>query len=128
MNESAEAKIDNRIKELDDWRGQALAKVRQLIHEADPDVAEEWKWVTKTNPGVPVWEHNGVICTGESYKDHLKLKFLHGAKLDDPAGLFPRYEGGTHRAIDLYENDRLDEAAFKSLIKAAVALNLLKKR
>jgi hypothetical protein len=129
MNEESVAtKIDNRIKELEGWRGELLAKVRQLIHEADPEVVEEWKWVTKTNPGVPVWEHNGIICTGESYKDHLKLKFLHGAKLPDPHGLFPQYEGGTHRAIDLYENDQLNESAFKQLVIDAVALNQQKKK
>jgi hypothetical protein len=126
--ESAAAKIDDRIKELGGWRGQALAKVRRLIHEADPEVVEEWKWVTRTNPGVPVWEHKGIICTGESYKDHLKLTFMRGGLLDDPSGLFPAYEGGGRRGLNIYENDQLNEAAFKKLIAEAVALNSLKKR
>jgi hypothetical protein len=126
--DSAAAKIDARIKELDGWRGQKLAKVRQLIHEADPDVVEEWKWVTATNPGVPVWSHNGIICTGESYKDHLKLTFLKGGLLDDPSGLFPSYEGGGRRAIDIYETDQLNEAAFKAIISEAVALNSSQKK
>jgi hypothetical protein len=126
--ESAAAKIDNRIKELGDWRGQTLAKVRRLIHEADPEVVEEWKWVTATKPGVPVWSHNGIICIGESYKDHLKLNFLKGGLLDDPSGLFPSYKGGGRRSIDIYEADRLNETAFKKLIAEAVALNTSKKR
>lgn len=126
--ESAVAKIDNRIKELGDWRGEALAKVRQLIHEADPEVVEEWKWVTANNPGVPVWEHKGVICTGESYKDHLKLTFLRGGLLDDPSGLFPSYVGGSRRAINIYETDQINEAAFKKLIGEAATLNTSKKR
>jgi hypothetical protein len=126
--ESVAAKIDNRIKELDGWRGQLLAKVRQLIHEADPKVVEEWKWVTATKPGVPVWSHDGIVCIGESYKDHLKLNFLKGGLLKDPSGLFPSYEGGSRRSIDLYETDQLDEAAFKKLIGEAVALNTSKKR
>jgi hypothetical protein len=126
--ESAQLKIDNRIKELSDWRGQALAKVRRLIHEADPEVIEEWKWATANKPGVPVWEHKGIICTGESYKDHLKLTFLRGSMLDDPSGLFPNYEGAGRRAIDIYEGTQFDESAFKELIREAVALNGLKKR
>lgn len=126
--ESAAAKIDNRVKELGDWRGLVLAKVRRLIHEADPEVIEDWKWVTATNPGVPVWTHNGVICTGESYKDHLKLTFLRGGLLDDPSGLFPSYSGGSRRAIDIYETDQINETTFKKLIAEAVALNTLKKR
>ena len=127
-DETAESKIDNRIKELGGWRGERLALVRRLIHEADPDVVEEWKWVTANNPGVPVWSHSGMICTGESYKDHLKLTFLNGGKLADPTGIFPQYEGGARRGLNIYENDQLDEGAFKDLIREAVALNSLKKR
>ncbi len=128
MNEESVAtKIDNRIKELADWRGQLLARVRQLIHEADPQVVEEWKWVTATKPGVPVWSHNGIICVGESYKNHLKLNFLKGGLLPDPSGLFPKYEGIGRRTIDLFEGDQLNEQAFKQLVIDAVALNTQKK-
>jgi hypothetical protein len=127
-DEAAEQKIDNRIKELGDWRGQAMAKVRRLIHEADPEVVEEWKWASATKPGVPVWSHKGIICTGESYKDHLKLTFLKGGMLNDPTGIFPAYEGGARRGLNIYENDQLDEAAFKDVIGEAVALNELNKR
>lgn len=125
---SAATKIDNLITELRDWRGPALAKVRRLIHEADPEVVEEWKWVTATKPGVPVWSHSGIICTGEHYKDHPKLTFLNGGLLDDPSGLFPNYSGGSRRAIDIYESDQLNETAFKNLITASVAFNQSKKR
>ena len=125
--ESAAAKIDNRIKELGGWRGQALAKVRALIHEADPDVVEEWKWVTATNPGVPVWSHNGIICTGESYKDHLKLTFIKGGLVSDPTGLFPKYDGGARRGLNIYENDEINDAAFKDIVREVVALNTQKK-
>ncbi len=125
--ESAAAKIDNQIKALGDWRGRALAKVRRLIHEADPEVVEEWKWASATKPGVPVWSHNGIICTGESYKDHLKLTFMKGGLLDDPAGLFPNYTGDGRRPLNIYEADQINEAAFKELIGEAVALNTLKK-
>ncbi len=128
MNDEVAAKIDNRIKELGDWRGELLARVRQLIHEADPEIVEEWKWVTPTKPGVPVWSHNGIICVGESYKDHIKLNFLKGGLLPDPAGLFPKYEGTGRRTIDLFENDQLNEAAFKQLVAEAVVLNLQKKK
>jgi hypothetical protein len=128
MNEdSAEQKIDHRIEELGGWRGQALAKVRSWIHEADPEVVEEWKWASATKPGVPVWSHQGIICTGESYKDHLKLTFLSGGSLNDPTGLFPKFEGGGRRGLNIYEQDQLDGAAFKELIREAVALNELKK-
>jgi len=126
--ESAAAKIDSRIKELGGWRGQVLAMVRRLIHEADPEVIEEWKWVTATKPGVPVWSHNGIICIGESYKDHLKLNFPKGSMLSDPSGLFPTYKGGSRRAIDVYETDHLNEAAFKKLVSEAVAVSAAKKR
>ena len=125
--QSVEEKIDRRIAELGGWRGQALAQVRRLIHEADPEVIEEWKWVTATKPGVPVWSHSGIICTGESYKDHLKLTFPKGGLLPDPFGLFPSYKGEGRRAVDVYEADQLNETAFKQLVADAVALNTLKK-
>jgi hypothetical protein len=111
--------IDARIKELGDWRGETLARVRTLIKQADPDVVEEWKW-----RGVPVWEHDGIICTGETYKAAVKLTFARGAALEDPSGLFnSSLEGNTRRAIDLHEGGKIDEKAFKALIRAAVALN-----
>ena len=118
--------IDARIGELGDWRGEALARVRALIKEADPDVVEELKWRKPSNAmlGVPVWEHDGIICTGETYKDKVKLTFAKGAALDDPSGLFnASLEGNVRRAIDIHEGDRIDERAFKALIRAAVALN-----
>lgn len=112
--------IDARINDLADWRGEALATVRRFIKEADPDVIEEWKW-----RGVPVWSHSGIICTGESYKAVIKMTFAKGASLDDPSGLFnASLDGNTRRAIDLREGDTVDEAAFKALIHAAVALNI----
>ena len=118
--------IDTRIKELGDWRGETLSKVRGIIREADPDVVEEWKWVKPTNPGTPVWSHSGGICTGETYKNVVKLTFFKGASLKDPTGLFnSSLEGNTRRAIDLHEDDTIDEAALKALIRAAVALNTL---
>jgi hypothetical protein len=111
--------IDARIKELDDWRGKTLAHVRALIRQADPEVVEEWKW-----RGVPVWSHDGLICTGETYKSVVKLTFAKGASLEDPSGLFnSSLEGNTRRAIDLHEGDAMDEDAFKTLIRAAAALN-----
>jgi len=111
--------IDARIRELNDWRGEALARVRSVIKQADPDVVEAWKW-----RGVPVWEHDGIICTGETYKAAVKLTFARGASLDDPAGLFnSSLEGNTRRAIDFHEGDKIDEKALKALIRAAVALN-----
>jgi hypothetical protein len=110
--------IDARIKELDDWRGKTLAQLRALIKEADPDVVEEWKW------NVPVWSHDGILCTGESYKSHVKLTFANGAKVKDPGGLFnSSLEGNTRRAIDFREGDDIDADAFKKLIRAAVAVN-----
>jgi hypothetical protein len=118
--------IDARIREPGDWRGEALARVRALIKEADPDVVEEVKWRKPSNAmlGVPVWEHDGIICTGETYKDKVKLSFANGAALDDPSGLFnASLEGNVRRAIDIHEGDRIDETAFKALIRAAVALN-----
>ena len=111
--------IDGRIEELGDWRGETLARVRALIHEADPDVVEEWKW-----KGTPVWEHAGIICTGETYKDKVKLTFAKGASLDDSAGLFNSSLGGNvRRAIDIGEGEEIDAEALKDLIRAAVALN-----
>jgi hypothetical protein len=117
--ESPSRLIDARIEELDDWRGKMLSRVRDLIKQAVPDVAEEWKW-----RGVPVWSHKGIICTGETYKSVVKLTFLKGASLNDPSGLFnSSLEGNARRAIDLHEGDELDEDAFKTLIRAAAALN-----
>jgi hypothetical protein len=111
--------IDERIRELDDWRGELLARIRALIKEADPDVVEEWKW-----RGTPVWEHDGIICTGETYKSVVKMTFAKGASLDDPSGLFnSSLEGNTRRAIDVHEGEELDEEALKALIRSAVALN-----
>jgi hypothetical protein len=111
--------IDARIDELSDWRGETLARVRRLIKEADPEVVEEWKW-----RGVPVWSHDGIICTGETYKKVVKLTFAKGASLEDPAGLFnSSLEGNTRRAIDIHEDDQIDEKALKALVRAAVALN-----
>jgi hypothetical protein len=116
--------IDARVKELSDWRGETLARVRVLIKQADPEVVEEWKWVKPTNPGIPVWSHNGGICTGETYKNAVKLTFFKGASLEDPSGLFnSSLEGNTRRAIDFHEGDKIDEKALKALIRAAVALN-----
>ena len=123
--ESASALIDQKIKELGDWRGKTLAKVRELIHEADPEIVEEWKWVKATNPGTPVFSHNGIVCTGETYKNVVKMTFAKGAALKDPSGLFnSSLEGNVRRAIDIHEGDKVDEAALKDLIRAAVALNL----
>jgi hypothetical protein len=117
--------IDTRIRELGDWRGKTLSKVRGIIKEADPDIVEEWKWVKPTNPGTPVWSHNGDICTGESYKNVVKLTFFKGAALNDPSGLFNSSLGGkVRRAIDIKEDDEVDEGALKNLIREAVALNL----
>jgi hypothetical protein len=119
QGESASRLIDARIKELNDWQGKTLAHVRALIKQADPDVVEEWKW-----RGVPVWSHDGLICTGETYKSVVKLTFAKGASLEDPSGLFnASLEGNVRRAIDLHEGDEIDGDAFKALIRAAVALN-----
>jgi hypothetical protein len=112
--------IDARIAELDDWRGDTLARIRALVKQAEPEVVEEWKW-----RGVPVWEHAGMICTGETYKQVVKVTFAKGASLEDPSGLFnSSLEGNTRRAIDFHEGDQIDEEAFKELVRAAVALNL----
>jgi hypothetical protein len=126
-DESSSQLIDVRIKELGDWRGETLAKVRRLIKEADPEAVEEWKWVKPTNPGTPVWSHNGGICTGETYKDHVKLTFFKGTSLDDPSHLFNQ-PGTVRRAIDIHEGEKINEEAFKTLIRAAVKLNTSKSR
>jgi hypothetical protein len=123
-DESPSELIDARIAELDDWRGATLSRIRNLIKQADPEVVEEWKWRKATNPGVPVWSHDGMICTGETYKNIVKTTFAKGASLEDPSGLFnSSLEGNTRRAIDVHEGDEIDEEAFKALIRAAVALN-----
>jgi hypothetical protein len=122
---SASALIDKKIKELGDWRGKTLAKVRQIIHEADPEIVEEWKWVKPTNPGTPVFSHGGIVCTGETYKSVVKMTFAKGAALKDPSGVFnSSLEGNVRRAIDIHEGEKINEAALKDLIRAAVALNL----
>jgi hypothetical protein len=121
--ESASALIDEKIRELGDWRGKTLAKVRQIIHEADPETVEEWKW-----RGTPVWSHDGIVCTGETYKNVVKMTFARGAALKDPSGLFnSSLDGNVRRAIDIHEGDNVDEGALKELIRAAVALNLKSK-
>jgi hypothetical protein len=120
--------IDEKIKALGDWRGEALAKARRIIKQADPDIVEEWKWVKPSSPGTPVWSHNGGICTGEVYKDVVKLTFFKGAALDDPAGLFNSgLDGKVRRAIDIGESEKINEGALKGLIREAVALNLKRK-
>lgn len=127
--ELASEKLNRRIGDLDDWRGEALMRMRELIKEADPEIVEEWKWVKPSNPGTPVWSHNGGICTGETYKNTVKLTFYKGASLDDPCSLFnSSLEGKVRRAIDIREGDKIDEACFKDLIRAAVQLNLSGKK
>ena len=122
---SASALIDEKIKELGDWRGKTLAEVREIIHEADPEIVEEWKWVKPTNPGTPVWSHGGIVCTGETYKSVVKMTFAKGAALKDPSRLFnSSLDGNVRRAIDIHEGEKINEAALKDLIRAAVALNL----
>ena len=124
QSQPASGLISKRIAELGDWRGKTLARMRTLIKKADPDVVEEWKWVKPTKPGTPVWSHNGIICTGESYKSAVKLTFAKGASLKDPAGLFnSSLDGKVRRAIDIHEGEKVDESAFKTLVKAAVAQN-----
>ena len=121
----ASSAIDARIKELGDWRGTMLAKVRAIIHAADPEIVEEWKWVKATTPGTPVFSHGGIVCTAETYKNVVKMTFAKGAALKDPAGLFnSSLDGNVRRAIDIHEGEKIDEAALKNLIRAAVALNL----
>src|SRR5271169_123033 len=122
--EAASANITKRIQQLGDWRGETLAHVRQLIHDADPDILEEWKWVKPTNPGTPVWSHDGIVCTGESYKQAVKLTFARGASLKDPKKLFnSSLKGKMRRAIDFREGEKIKETAFKRLIRAAVTEN-----
>ena len=122
--DDASKNISKRIQELGDWRGATLARVRQLIHDADPDIQEEWKWVKPTNPGTPVFSHDGIVCTGESHKQVVKLTFARGASIQDPKKLFnSSLEGNTRRAIDIREGEKINEAAFKQLIRAAVAEN-----
>ena len=123
-DQSASELISQRIAELGDWRGRTLSRMRTLIKEADPDVVEEWKWVKPTNPGTPFWSHDGIICTGESYKSVVKLTFARGASLKDPARLFnSSLDGNVRRAIDIHEGEDVDESAFKALVRQAVALN-----
>lgn len=123
-DDGASAKISRRIDELGDWRGETLAHLRQLIHDADPDIEEEWKWEKPKSPGTPVWSHDGGVCTGESYKRVVKLTFFRGASIEDPKKLFnSSLEGNTRRAIDVGEGEKIDAAAFKQLIRAAVAAN-----
>jgi hypothetical protein len=128
-SQSASEQIDKRIAELGDWRGKTLTRMRKLIKEADPDVVEEWKWVKTNSPGTPVWSHDGIICTGESYKSAVKLTFAKGASLRDPAKLFnSSLEGNMRRAIDIHEGEEVDAAAFRMLIRAAVAFNVSGKK
>jgi hypothetical protein len=123
-SQSASEQVDRRIHELGGWRGETLSRMRELITEADPDVVEEIKWVKATNPGVPTWSHDGIICTGESYKGKVKLTFAKGASLEDPAGLFnSSLDGNVRRAIDISEGEEVDAETFKALVRAAVALN-----
>ncbi len=127
--DSASARMDAKISELGDWRGKMLASVRAVIHEADPEIVEEWKWVKPTSAGTPVFSHDGIVCTGETYKSVVKMTFAKGAALPDPSGLFnSSLEGNVRRAIDIHEGEKVDEAALKDLIRAAVALNLEGKR
>jgi hypothetical protein len=123
--ESAAAVLDGRIRELGDWRGVTLGKVREIIHAADPEIVEEWKWAKETSSGIPVFSHGGIVCTGETYKNVVKMTFAKGAALKDPSGLFnSSLEGNVRRAIDIHEGEKINEAALKDLIRAAVALNL----
>ena len=123
--ESASALIDEKIKVLGDWRGKTLAQVREIVLEADPEIVEEWKWAKATSPGIPVWSRGGIVCTGETYKNAVKMTFAKGAALDDPSGLFnSSLEGNVRRAIDIHEGDKIDKMALTDLIRAAVALNL----
>ena len=125
---SASEQISKRIRELGDWRGKTLSRVRELIKEADPEIVEEWKWVKSSSPGTPVWSHNGIVCTGETYKNVVKLTFSKGASLDDPSRLFNSSLGGSvRRAIDIREGEEINEPALKELIRAAVALNVKSK-
>jgi hypothetical protein len=123
-SESPDQLFAARVKELGDWRGKTLSRVRTLVKEADPEVVEEWKWRKPSNPGVPVWSHDGIICTGETYKNVVKMTFAKGAALEDPSGLFnSSLDGNTRRAIDIHEGEEIDEKALKTLVRAAVTLN-----
>ena len=129
MSVSPSEQIDARIKELGDWRGDMLSRIRVLVKEADPEVVEEWKWAKATSPGVPVWSHDGLICTGETYKDKVKMTFARGAALEDPSGLFnASLEGNTRRAIDFHEGEEIDEKGLKALVLAAMDLNRSKSK
>src|ERR1700757_821833 len=122
--ESASRLIDDKIKELGDWRGKMLAKVREIIHQADPEIVEEWKWVKATSPGTPVFSHGGIVCTGETYKNVVKMTFARGAALKDPSRLFnSSLDGKVRRAIDIHEGEEVDESALKALVRQAVTLN-----
>ena len=124
QSQSASELISKRLAELGDWRGKTLGRMRTLIKEADPDVVEEWKWVKPTKPGTPVWSHDGILCTGESYKSVVKLTFAKGASLEDPARLFnSSLDGNVRRAIDIHEGEEVNASAFKALVRQAVALN-----
>ena len=124
-SQSASESIDARIRELGDWRGQTLSRIRAVITKADPGIVEEWKWVKPSSPGVPVWSHHGIICTGEVYRTHVKMTFAKGASLADPKGLFnSSLDGNVRRAIDLHEGDEIDEKALTALVREAVALNV----
>jgi len=123
--ESPSRMVDARIRELDDWRGKTLARIRALIKQADPEIVEEWKWQKASSPGTPVWSHGGIVCTGETYKNVVKMTFARGAGLKDPSGLFnSSLDGNVRRAIDIREGEKINESALKDLIRAAVALNL----
>ena len=124
QDQPASERISKRFADLADWRGETLTRIRNLIKEADPDVVEEWKWAKASSPGTPVWSHDGIICTGESYKNHVKLTFAKGASLKDPSRLFNSgLDGNARRAIDIHEGEKVDESAFKALVRQAVALN-----
>jgi len=123
--ESASAAINAKINKLGDWRAKTLAQVREIVLEADPEIVEEWKWAKATSPGIPVWSRGGIVCTGETYKNAVKMTFAKGAALEDPSGLFnSSLEGNVRRAIDIHEGDKIDKVALTDLIRAAVALNL----
>src|SRR5437660_5295389 len=125
--QSASESIDEKIKELGDWRGKTLAKVREIIHTAAPEMVEEWKWVKHRNPGTPVWSHGGIVCTGETYKSVVKMTFAKGAAIGDPSGLFnSSLDGNARRAIDFFEGDKINERALKNLVRAAVDYNQIK--
>lgn len=127
--DSASVRFDKKIKELTDWRGPMLAQLRKIVHEADPEIIEEWKWVSANRPGTPIFSHAGIVCTGEAYKSVVKTTFAHGAALEDPAGLFnSSLEGNVRRAIDFHEGEKINEKALKNLVHAAVAFNLAKSK